>query len=160
MTSPPIEIRLAAVPQDLPIVRTLLREYEQGLGVDLCFQGFDAELAGLPGKYAPPAGRLLVAWRGAEALGCVALRPIGEGACEMKRLYVRPAARGEQLGRRLAERICSEARDAGYSRICLDTLPAMTAAQALYRSLGFVPIGPYVFNPVAGTQFLGLQLRP
>jgi ribosomal protein S18 acetylase RimI-like enzyme len=153
-----IEIRPADFPRDLEVVRGLFREYRDGLGVDLDFQGFEAELASLPGKYAPPLGRLLVAWRGDEAVGCVALRPIDRVSCEMKRLYVRAEARGEHLGRRLAERICREAREAGYARICLDTLPAMTSAQALYRSLGFVPIEPYVFNPVPGTRFLALDL--
>lgn len=153
-----IEIRPAAFPQDLDLVSELFREYTNSLGVDLAFQGFETELASLPGKYEPPAGRLLLAWRERAALGCVALRAIDGATCEMKRLYVRPQARGERLGRRLAERICEEARNAGYARICLDTLPAMASAQALYRSLGFVPIAPYVFNPIAGTQFLALDL--
>jgi GNAT superfamily N-acetyltransferase len=153
-----IEIRPATSPDELALIRSLFREYAASLDVDLCFQGFEEELAGLPGKYAPPAGRLLLAWRGDEVLGCGALRPLGDGACEMKRLYVRPAARGLQLGRRLAERICSEARLAGYSRICLDTLPSMMAAQAIYLSLGFRPIEPYVFNPVPGVRFLALEL--
>lgn len=151
-----IEIYPVATAEDLEHARDLFREYAAGLGVDLCFQGFEGELANLPGKYAPPAGRLLLAHRGAEALGCVALRPLGDGACEMKRLYVRPAARGEQLGRRLAERICQEAREAGYSRICLDTLPSMAAAQRIYADLGFREIEPYVFNPVTGARFLAL----
>ena len=154
------DIRPAAVPQDLPVVRTLFREYVDGLGVDLSFQDVEAELAGLPGKYAAPAGRLLLAWRGDEAIGCVALRALGDGDCEMKRLYVRPQGRGLRLGRALAERICAEAREAGYVRIRLDTLPAMGTAQALYASLGFVPIEPYVFNPIPGTRFLALDLRP
>ncbi len=154
-----IDIRPAGVPRDLDVVRALFHEYAESLGVDLGFQGFAAEVAGLPGKYAPPAGRLLLAWRGDEPVGCVALRPLAGGACEMKRLYVRPAARGANLGRRLAERICAEARDAGYARICLDTLPTMAAAQALYRSLGFGEIEPYVFNPVAGTKYMGRDLR-
>jgi ribosomal protein S18 acetylase RimI-like enzyme len=153
-----IEIRPAEFPRDLEIVRSLFREYVERLGVDLYFQEFEKEVGGLPGKYVAPSGRLLLAWRGSEAVGCVALRPLDGTSCEMKRLYVRPEARGEHLGRRLAERICREAREAGYARICLDTLPAMTSAQALYRSLGFVPIEPYIFNPVPGTKFLALDL--
>ncbi len=152
------DIRPAEFPRDLDVVRELFREYAAGLGVDLAFQGFDAELQALPGKYAPPRGRLLLAWHGITAVGCIALRPLDATSCEMKRLYVRPAARGEQLGRTLAERVCAEARTAGYARICLDTLPTMSAAQALYASLGFVPIEPYVFNPIAGTKFLALDL--
>ena len=151
-------IRPAAVPGDLDVVRRLFREYADGLGVDLCFQGFEDELATLPGKYAQPAGRLLLAWDGDAPVGCVALRPLEDGACEMKRLYVRPQARGTQLGRRLAERICNEARALGYLRICLDTLPSMSAAVALYTSLGFRPTAPYVYNPVCGAMFLALEL--
>jgi ribosomal protein S18 acetylase RimI-like enzyme len=153
-----LDIRPAQLPGDLPLVRTLFREYQQAIGIDLCFQDFDAELATLPGKYAPPQGRLLLAWDNAEAVGCVALRPLAEGACEMKRLYVRRGGRGRHLGRLLAERICAEARAAGYRRICLDTLPSMTAAVALYASLGFEPIAPYVFNPIEGAIFLGRDL--
>lgn len=156
-----IEIRPADVVPggDLDEVRRLFREYADGLGVDLCFQGFESELAGLPGKYAPPRGRLLLAWDETEAVGCVALRPLDvDNACEMKRLYVRPQARGAQLGRSLAERICQEARTAGYARICLDSLPTMTAAIRLYETLGFQEIEPYVFNPVPGAVYLGLTL--
>jgi GNAT superfamily N-acetyltransferase len=152
------EIRPADLPRDLDVVRTLFREYADSLGVDLAFQGFEEEVAALPGKYAPPAGRLLIAWRDGLPVGCVALRPLDVSRCEMKRLYVRPAARGGQLGRTLAERICAEARSLGYARICLDTLPTMAAAQVLYQSLGFVPIEPYVFNPIAGTKFLAREL--
>jgi ribosomal protein S18 acetylase RimI-like enzyme len=151
-------IRLADLPGDLAVLRALLREYEAGLDVDLCFQGFEAELAGLPGRYAPPAGRILLAWSGGEAVGCVALRPLDGGACEMKRLYVRPGARGGRFGRQLAERVVREARAAGYSRICLDTLPSMAAAQRLYEALGFEPSEPYVFNPVPGARFMALEL--
>jgi ribosomal protein S18 acetylase RimI-like enzyme len=153
-----IDIRPASVPDELPVVRQLFREYAAGLGIDLAFQGFEEELASLPGKYAPPKGRLLLAWRGAEAVGCVALRPVNEVAAEMKRLYVRPGMRGGQLGRRLAERICQEAREAGYGRVCLDTIPSMQAAVALYRSLGFEPTTPYVFNPVPDALFLARAL--
>jgi ribosomal protein S18 acetylase RimI-like enzyme len=158
MPLPMIDIRPAQSPGDLEVARTLFREYQQGLGIDLCFQDFEAELATLPGKYAPPQGRLLLAWDGDEAVGCVALRPVRDGDCEMKRLYVRPAARGQQLGRRLAERICAEARDAGYRRICLDTLSSMSTAIGLYAALGFEPIAPYVFNPLDGAIFLGRAL--
>ena len=154
-----IEIRPARWPQDLDPVRELFREYARSLDVDLAFQDFEQELAGLPGKYAPPLGEVLIAWRDGQALGCIGLRPLADGDAEMKRLYVRPQARGEQLGRRLAERICAQARAAGYARLCLDTLPSMAPAQALYRSLGFAPIAPYVFNPVPGTQFLALALQ-
>jgi ribosomal protein S18 acetylase RimI-like enzyme len=153
-----IEIRPADLPGDLPVVRRLFREYADGLGIDLCFQDFETELTTLPGKYAPPAGRLMLAWSGAEAVGCVALRPIDQRACEMKRLYVRPAVRGRQLGRRMAQRICDEAREAGYRRICLDTLPSMSAAVRLYTELGFRSVAPYVYNPIEGAIFLGLEL--
>lgn len=153
-----IELRTAELPRDLPEVRRLFREYADGLGIDLAFQDFEAELASLPGKYAPPAGRIVLAWRGAEAVGCVALRPLDDSTCEMKRLYLRPEARGVQLGRRLAERICAEARAAGYARICLDTIPSMAAAVALYTSLGFKPTAPYVFNPVPDALFLAREL--
>lgn len=152
------EIRPAELPRDLDVVRALFGEYAGGLGVDLAFQGFEGELAELPGKYQPPAGRLLLAWNGERAVGSIALRPLKAGTCEMKRLYVRPEARGEQLGRRLVERVCQEARDAGYARICLDALPMMVSAQSLYESLGFLPIEPYVFNPIPGTKFLALDL--
>jgi len=152
------DIRPADLPRDLPVVRGLFEEYASSLGIDLAFQGFESELADLPGKYRPPGGRLLLAWNGARAVGCVALRPLDARTGEMKRLYVRPEARGEQLGRRLAERICREAREAGYARICLDTLPMMASAQSLYESLGFLPTEPYVFNPIPGTKFLALDL--
>ncbi len=152
------EIRPAQLPADLPRIRELFREYADGLGIDLCFQGFEEELATLPGKYEPPGGRLLLAWDGARAVGCVALRPLDGDRCEMKRLYVQPTARGGQLGRRLAQRICEEARAASYRRICLDTLPSMSAAQRVYAALGFKPIERYVFNPIDGARFLGLDL--
>ncbi len=153
-----IDIRPAEFPRDLPLVRALFTEYADSLGFSLCFQGFDDELADLPGKYAPPAGRLLLAWNGDDAIGCVALRPIDAQRCEMKRLYLRPSARAAGLGRRLAERICDAARAAGYARICLDTLPSMAAAVRLYTSMGFRPIAPYVFNPIEDAMFLGLEL--
>ena len=153
-----IEIRPAEWPSDLETVRGLFREYVERVGVDLYFQEFETEVVTLPGKYSTPAGRLLVAWRGSEPVGCVALRPLSVVTCEMKRLYVRPDARGVHLGRRLAESILREAREAGYRRICLDTLPTMAEAQKLYASLGFAPTEPYIFNPVPGTKFLALDL--
>lgn len=151
-------IRPARLPADLDTVRQLFRDYAEALGVDLGFQGFEEELAALPGKYALPRGRLLLAWRGQEAVGCVALRPIDAHRAEMKRLFVRPTLRGGGLGRRLAIRICDEAREAGYRQICLDTLATMTAARGVYESLGFRPTEAYVFNPLPGALFLALDL--
>ena len=141
------------------MVRGLFREYAGGLGVDLCFQDFDRELAGLPGDYGPPAGRLLLASDAEQAVGCGALRKLDDGACEMKRLYVRKSARGTGLGRRMAEALIGEARLIGYDRMRLDTLPSMGEAITLYRSLGFVSIAPYRKNPVPGALFLELALR-
>jgi ribosomal protein S18 acetylase RimI-like enzyme len=151
-------IRLVRCPDELDAVRGLFREYEADIGVDLCFQNFEAELEALPGDYAPPRGRLFVAEVGNDLAGCVALRPNSETRAEMKRLYVRPAHRGLGLGRELAERVLSEARAAGYAEVVLDTLPSMDRAIAMYRTLGFQPIAPYRANPVCGALYLGLQL--
>lgn len=153
-------IRAARFPQDLDQVRALFREYAAGLGFDLCFQGFEEELQQLPGKYATPGGNVFIAERRGEAVGCVAFRPIKDADCEMKRLYVRATARGEKLGRRLAEVVCEAARAAGYGRICLDTVETMSEARALYASLGFHEIGPYVFNPLPGVKYLARDLAP
>jgi ribosomal protein S18 acetylase RimI-like enzyme len=150
---------VAASGADIEQIRALFREYEQSLGVDLCFQGFEEELADLPGSYAPPRGRLLIALDDAgKAAGCVALRPLGDEMCEMKRLYVRPSARGKSAGRALTTRVIEEARAAGYRTMRLDTLPVMNEAHALYESLGFRRIAPYYPNPVPGAIYMERRL--
>ena len=143
---------------EIEIVRTLLREYQQRLGVDLCFQGFETELAELPGPYAPPSGRLLLASHEGTPIGCVALQGINATRGEMKRLYVRPSARGLGIGRTLVTRILAEAKAIGYSEVVLDTLPAMSEARQLYEQFGFRDIEPYRPNPIAGTRYLGKEL--
>ena len=153
-----MKICQALTPQQLAQSRTLFEEYAAWLGIDLAFQGFAAELAGLPGVYAPPRGRLLLALEGSEAAACVALRPMEEGVCEMKRLFVRPAYRGQGLGRRLAEQIIEEARVIGYARMRLDTLPAMQAAVRLYEVLGFVRCAAYYETPLPETIFMQVEL--
>ena len=152
-----IDIVPATSEDHIATARRLFREYEASLGIELTFQGFAQEVAGLPGAYAPPAGRLLLA-TGAEPAGCVALRPLDGGICEMKRLYVRPTARGARLGRRLAETVIREARAIGYARMRLDTLPSMKEAFALYQTLGFREIAPYYATPITGTRFMELSL--
>ena len=142
----------------LLVVRKLFREYAADIGVDLCFQGFEQELAELPGRYAPPEGRLLLARQGHEPAGCVALRKIGDGVCEMKRLYVRPAFRGKGLGRELTNAVIVAAREAGYERMRLDTLASMKPAITLYESLGFKRVAPYCHNPMADAVYMELKL--
>ncbi len=154
----PFSIRQATSPADVETARALFVEYQKSLGISLCFQSFDAEVASLPGAYAAPEGRLLLAFVGDEPAGCIALRKLENGICEMKRLWVRPAFRGMRLGRRLAEAVLSEARTAGYRAIRLDTLPSMREAQALYVSLGFVDIPPYNDHPIEGTRFMEARL--
>lgn len=145
--------------EDIGRARELFEEYAAWLGISLCFQNFDKELAALPGEYAPPSGRLLLAFEGKQLAGCVALRKIGEDTCEMKRLFVRLEFRGKGLGRMLTESIVEEARQIGYERMRLDTLPdKMERAIAMYRSLGFKEIEPYYHNPVAGAAFMELSL--
>jgi putative acetyltransferase len=153
-SAPSPVIRSVAGPDDIVTVRALFQEYARELGVDLCFQGFAAECASLPGAYAPPRGRLLLAEVDGHDVGCVALRPLDASTAEMKRLFVRPAWRATGLGRRLATTVIAEAATLGYERLRLDTLPSMRAAIAMYRALGFREIDPYYANPVPGALFL------
>ena len=146
-------------PEHLSAVRELFAEYARGLEVDLCFQGFERELAELPGRYAPPTGRLLLAYKSADLAGCVALRAVGDGICEMKRLYVRPQFRRAGLGRTLSLRIIAAAREANYERMRLDTLESMHEAIRLYESLGFRRIEAYYNNPSGIAVFMELDLR-
>lgn len=139
-------------------VRELMLEYRAGLNIDLSFQRFDEELAGLPGDYAPPHGRLYLAWIDERAAGCAALRPLDANTAEMKRLYVREGHRRGGVARQLAQQLIEDARSIGYTRLVLDTLPAMHEAQRLYAALGFVDIAAYTDNPIAGARFLGLAL--
>jgi len=150
-----MEITSAERESDVADAKVLFLEYAQSLGFSLCFQGFDEELAGLPGRYAPPSGGLFLARADGELAGCIALRALeADGVCEMKRLYVRDRFRGLGLGRSLAEHVIGEARRMGYSKMRLDTLPSMVRAIPMYRKLGFVEIEPYTLNPVEGALFL------
>ncbi|MDQ2962779.1 MAG: GNAT family N-acetyltransferase [Pseudomonadota bacterium] len=166
-------IRHADSPHDVALARVLFVEYAQWLKVDLCFQGFDEELATLPGAYAPPRGRLLLAGTTDQAFGCIALRPLGMGSgcgcgasaeaattivAEVKRLYVQPAHRGEGWGERLARAVIDEARALGYRELKLDTLDWMTAARALYTGIGFRECAPYYHNPLPGVVYMALTL--
>jgi putative acetyltransferase len=153
-----MRIQDADAPEFVDIVRALFREYESTLNVNLCFQGFEKELANLPGEYARPSGRLLVAFEGGEAAGCGAFRGLESDICEMKRLFVRPKYQGKAIGSALARALIEGAQAAGYKRMRLDTMPTMQKAIALYRSLGFEEIPAYRFNPVPGSLFLELQL--
>jgi GNAT superfamily N-acetyltransferase len=146
-------------PDQIQVARALFQEYAAWLELNLCFQNFDSELAGLPGDYQPPGGRLLLAFSDLQLAGCVALRDLRNEACEMKRLYLKPEFRGKGLGRVLAEKIIAEARIIGYKRMRLDTLPPkMNKAITLYRSLGFEEIPAYYSNPVPGATFMELKL--
>lgn len=159
---PAINIVVPNLPRELAAVAEIFSEYAIGLGVDLCFQDFDAELANLPGDYAAPRGALFTALVDGKLAGCCALRPLDSAdypnASEMKRLYVRPAYRGLGLGRTLAEVTLDSARSAGYSCILLDTLDEMESARALYEDLGFEEVPPYYHNPIAGAHYLKAQL--
>ena len=162
MEPPPIELVVPDTPALLDATREIFREYAASLKVDLCFQGFEDELSGLPGDYAEPRGALLLAWVDGAVAGCCALRPLDTSdyanAAEMKRLYVRPAFRGLSLGRQLAEGILDAARRAAYSCVLLDTLDDMESARALYEDLGFVEIPPYYHNPHAGAHYLKVDI--
>ncbi len=159
---PEISLVAAGDGDALETVRVLFREYAAQLGVDLCFQNFDAELATLPGEYAPPRGALLLALVDGEPAGCGALRPLHDvdypNACEMKRLYVRPAYRRFGIGRALTQDLLDHGLQAGYSNLLLDTLDDMEAARGLYASLGFEEIPPYYFNPIPGAHYLRAEL--
>jgi GNAT superfamily N-acetyltransferase len=151
-------IRLASSPRDVARARALFEEYAAWLAVDLCFQGFAQELDTLPGAYAPPRGRLLLAGGEEDAFACVALRPLDERTGEVKRLYVQPRARGEGWGRRLVERVIDDARAIGYRDLRLDTLGRMAEARALYSSVGFRPCAPYYHNPYDDVIYMQLAL--
>jgi GNAT superfamily N-acetyltransferase len=153
-----LQIIKADAEEHMPQVRVLFQEYADTLGVDLCFQGFDQELATLPGDYAPPSGRLFLALHENGTVGCAALRKLEDDVCEMKRLYTRPGYRGLGTGRALATAVIDEAKSIGYRHMRLDTLPWMNEAIALYRSLGFSEIPAYRENPVPDTVYLELDL--
>ncbi len=148
----------AHTPQHIPTVRALFGEYAAWLGFDLCFQNFAQELADLPGGYAPPTGRLFLALVDGEPAGCIALCRIDMKTCEMKRLFVRPAFRGRGIGESLTRALITAAREIGYARMRLDTLPTMTSALKLYRALGFGEIAPYRYNPIPGAIYMELEL--
>lgn len=161
--APPLAATFDVVRADNPALvaqaRLLIEEYAVSLGIDLEFQEFEHELADLTSAYPLPSGCLVLARRDQRPLGCVAIRPLEPGVCEMKRLYVRPEARGQGVGRRLAEAAIGFGREAGYRAMRLDTLPSMADARRLYTALGFQEIPPYRFNPIRGTTFLELGLR-
>jgi putative acetyltransferase len=158
MTAPQIDIAPVRADADIVSVRELFREYAASIGADLEYQGFSAELIALPGQYAPPSGELLLARIDDEATGCVALRALDQSTVEMKRLYVRPPARGTGLGKRLAEAAITIARQRGYAELRLDTLASMASAQSLYRRLGFIEVAEYGKAYLPGTRFYSLFL--
>ena len=157
--TPQITVIQATLPEHIEEIRNLFLEYGRSLGFSLCFQSFDDELAGLPGAYAPPSGRLLLARYSGHAAGCIALRELDAGICEMKRLYVRPEDRGHGLGLMLVERLIAEARAIGYERMRLDTIESdMKDAVALYRRMGFREITPYSSVPIESALWMELTL--
>lgn len=157
-TSAAVEVRFADTPADIEAVRALFLDYQASLDIDLCFQGFNEELAGLPGDYTEPMGAIFLALVDGVPAGCCGLRPMVNSdhlnACEMKRLFVRPAFRGFGLGRQLVERIMMQAQIAGYATMLLDTLSEMETARALYQEAGFVEVAPYYHNPNPGAHYL------
>ena len=160
--TPQLSLKQALSPDDIEAARALFIDYQQDLGIDLCFQGFEAELQGLPGEYAEPSGALVLAYVDGMPAGCCGLRALVHSdhlnACEMKRLYVRRAFRGFGLGRLLVEEIISRARLAGYNTMLLDTLSDMETARALYQEAGFYEVAPYYHNPIAGAHYLKVDL--
>jgi putative acetyltransferase len=162
MTPPEVRLFTPQSPPELDATRAIFREYAHHLGVDLCFQGFEEELAQLPGAYQAPQGLLLLALIEGEVAGCVAMRPLQDvdyaNACEMKRLYVRKAFRRFGLGRVLAQKVIDAAAQAGYADMLLDTLDDMEAARELYASLGFEEVPPYYYNPIPGAHYLKVNL--
>ncbi|MGY4831330.1 GNAT family N-acetyltransferase [Sphaerotilaceae bacterium SBD11-9] len=162
LQAPAIRLITPDTPELLAATRAIFREYAASLDVDLCFQGFEAELASLPGEYAAPAGQLLLALIDDDLAGCGAFRPLADAdspnACEMKRLYVRPAFRRFGLGRLMAQRLLDDARRAGYAHMLLDTLDEMESARGLYATLGFEDVPPYYYNPIPGAHYLRARL--
>jgi len=144
--------------EQLASIKELFIEYAKSLGFSLCFQDFDKELAGLPGEYAPPDGRLILALDDTDAIGCIALRKLDEGICEMKRLYVKPSARGNGLGKLLVNALIDEAKKIGYTKMRLDTVPKMKEAIDLYLKIGFKEIKPYRENPIEGALYMEMEL--
>lgn len=153
-----MRVRAADFPEDLPLVQSLFEEYAKSLHVSLCFQNFGEELATLPGRYAAPLGGLWIAEIEKEPVGCIALRPLPQGRAELKRLYVRPGHRGLKIGEKLTRHAIEAALEKGFQWVCLDTLPSMEQAIALYLKLGFREIEPYYSSPVPGALFFDLQL--
>ena len=157
--APTVRFRLARDRASVAVVARMFREYAEGLGFPLDFQGFHEELANLPGEYAPPKGALILALVGDRPAGSVGLRPLEPGTCEMKRLFIRNEFRGQGIGRRLVDRVIADARRIGYERMRLDTIPEMSEAIHLYRQCGFVEISPYRYNPIPGALYFQLDLR-